>query len=117
MVMLDIPVKTQTTVRCPQCYKQIAESSDQCEFCGVEIQSAAPKTLLGKIKRVLGIELSSDIVTINLEDNGRFFTNQEINSLLEMKNMIVLSLEDVPDYDTIFYKSKRIGKPVNRSKS
>ena len=116
MALLDIPVKTQTTVRCLKCYQQIADDSGSCEDCGWEIQSAEPKSLLGKIKRLLNIELS-DIVTINLEDDGRFFTNQEIDFLLKMENMIILDLEDVPDYNTIFYKSKRIYKPANRTKS
>jgi hypothetical protein len=112
--MLDIPMKTQSQVRCRKCFEPLPETANCCEHCGYEIPSTAPKTLLGKIKRGLGIDLSSDIVTINLEDNGHFFTNQEIESLLKMENVKVLGLEDVPDRDAIFYKSKRIPKPANR---
>lgn len=116
-MMMDIPLESQNTVKCQSCFKQIAKSSDRCEHCGHEFESAAPKTLLGKIKRVLGIEISSEIITINLEDNGHFFSQREIESLLEMKNITVLGLEDVPDRDAMFYKSKRIRKPASRGKS
>lgn len=115
--MMDIPAKSQSTVRCLKCYSQIAENADRCEHCGEAVNSDVPKTLFGKIKRLLGIDLSSDIVTIHLEDNGHFFTNQEIEQLLKMENVIVLGLEDVPDRDAIFYKSKRIRKPVRRNKT
>jgi hypothetical protein len=113
MVLLDIPIKIQNTVRCPKCFKQTAERSARCEHCDRELTPARPKTLFGKIKRLLGIDLS-DIVTINLEESERFFTNQEIESLLKMENITWLDLEDVPDYATIFYKSRRIRKPNNR---
>ena len=115
--MMDIPANRQSIVRCRQCFEQITEKSESCEHCGKQIKSAQPKTLFGKIKRLLGIDLSSDIVTINLEDNGHFFTNQEIESLLDMENVTILGLEDVPDRDAMFYKSKRIRKPTGRNKS
>jgi len=115
--MMDIPINSQSTVRCRKCFQQTAEKSDRCEHCGHQIKPSQPKTLFGKIKRVLGIDLSSDIVTINLEDNGHFFTNQEIDALLDMENVTVLGLEDVPDRDAIFYKSRRIPKPNRRNKS
>jgi hypothetical protein len=115
--MMDIPITNQTTVRCRDCFKQKAENSDTCEHCGSKTESAAPKTLVGKLKRLLGIELTSDIITIDLEDNGHFFSNQEIDSLLDLENVTVLGLEDVPDRDTMFFKSKRIRKPLPRSKS
>jgi hypothetical protein len=52
----------------------------------------------------------------NLEDSERFFTSQEIELLLRMENIHVLGLDDVPDYATMFYKSRRIRKPNNRSR-
>ena len=110
---MDIPFKSRAAVRCRHCYEQMAEAADSCAACGHEIFSDQPKTLIGKIKRALGIELS-DIVTIRLEDDGRFFTKQEIETLLRMENLRVLRLEEVPHFDTMFYASKRIGRPLNR---
>ena len=115
--MMDIPIISQPPVRCRGCFNQTTGSSNRCEHCDLEINPAEPKNLLGKIKRVLGIEISSDIITINLQDNGHFFSTQEIDSLLSLENVTVLDLEEVPDRDTIFYKSKRIGKPIKRNKS
>jgi len=104
----------QPAVRCRKCFSLLAENSDYCEDCGNGKSEKAPKTLLGKLKRLLGIELSSEIVTINLEDTSRFFTNREIESLLDMENVTVLGLDDVPDRDAIFYKSRRVSKPIAR---
>jgi hypothetical protein len=115
--MMDIPITSQSPVRCRNCFKQTAENSGRCEHCGGEIEPAAPKTLLGKIKQVLGIESSSGIIAINLQDSGHFFSNQEIESLLDLENVTVLDLEDVPDRERMFYKSKRIRKPIRRTKS
>ena len=111
---MNVPVKTQTTVRCRACYKQTAIEAASCTYCGGEIKPAEPKTVVAKIKRALGIELS-DIVTLNLKDRENFFSNQEIDSILGLENLVVLDLEDVPNFDTMFYKSKRICKPINRN--
>jgi hypothetical protein len=115
-MLQDIPFKTETTGRCRQCCEPMPEAATRCARCGAELPPPAPKSLLGKIKRVLGIDLSSDIIAINLEDN-QFFTDQEIDALLDMENVTVLGLEDVPDRAAMFYNSKRIRKPLNRKKS
>jgi hypothetical protein len=111
---MDVPTNNQITVRCPKCYNLVPQKSVRCEHCGFEFESNQPKSLFVKIKRLLGIDLSSDIVTINLEERDEFLTNQEIDSLLDMENVTVLGLEDVPDHDSIFYKSKRVRKPTNK---
>ena len=116
-MLQDIPVNHQSKIRCRHCLGQTANDSENCELCGGEISNGAPKTLFGKIKRLLGVDLSSDIVTINLEDDGHFFSNREIESLLDMENVTVLGLEDVPDREAMFCKSRRVRKPVNRGKS
>jgi hypothetical protein len=115
MFLLDTNVKTQITLRCGKCYKQTAAAEACCEFCGFEIRPAEPKSFVARIKRALGIEISSEIVTIDLEDDRAFFNAREIDSLLDLEKLTVLDLEDVPDYDSIFYSSKRIRKPLNRS--
>jgi hypothetical protein len=112
--MMDIPIQGQIAIRCRKCFNLLAENSVRCEDCGNGAEADKPTTLIGKIKRLLGIEISSEIVTINLEDTGRFFTNQEIEALLDMENVTVLGLEDVPDRDAMFYKSKRVRKPTRR---
>jgi hypothetical protein len=112
---MDIPMSINTAARCANCFRQTPTGSNSCEHCGGEIQTGKPQSVLGKIKRALGIEISSDIVAINLEDDGYFFTAQEIESLLRMESAVVLDLEDVPDYDTMFYKSKRVHKPLDRT--
>ena len=116
MFMMNIPIKAETTMSCRRCRKEMAQDTVSCESCGWETYSTEPKTLVGKIKHALGIELS-DIVAIHLEDRGKFFSNQEINALLELKDLTVLDLADVPNFDTMFYKSKRVCKPINRNKS
>ncbi|HEY8558828.1 MAG TPA: hypothetical protein VIL74_00390 [Pyrinomonadaceae bacterium] len=110
---MDIPFKTQNAVRCRHCYETVTDGADCCAACGHEIFSDQPKTLIGRIKRALGIDLS-DIVTISLADDGRFFTKQEIETLLRFENLVVLELDDVPHFDTMFYASKRIGRPPRR---
>lgn len=117
MFLMDTRVKTQVTLRCGRCSKQTAAEADRCEFCDFELRPAEPKTFVAKIKRALGIELSSEIVSIDLEDDRAFFSAREIDSLLELENLTVLRLEDVPDYDTMFYTSKRIRKPLQRIKT
>jgi hypothetical protein len=115
-MLQDIPISSESAIKCRKCGESLSKKAERCEHCGCEPPPAAPKSLLGKIKRVLGIDLSSDIITINLED-GQFFTNQEIDLLLSLENVTVLGLEDVPDREAMFYNSKRIRKPVNRKKS
>lgn len=116
-MLQDIPVNNQNKIRCRHCFGQTAEDSENCELCGTEIENGnQPKTLFGKIKQMLGVDLSSDIVTINLKDDGHFFTNQEIESLLDIKNVTVLGLEDVPDREAMFCQSRRVRKPVKRGK-
>lgn len=117
MFLMDTRVRSAETVSCGRCAKQTAADADCCESCGFMVRSAAPVKLVARIKRALGIELSSEIVAISLEDDRQFFSAREIDSLLELKNLTVLGLEDVPDYAAIFYHSKRIRKPVNRLKS
>jgi hypothetical protein len=112
---MDIPVMNGTLARCLDCLQPTAENSERCEHCGTEIEPAARETLVGKIKRALGIEISSDIITIDLEDIGYFFSKQEIDFLLRFENLTVLDLEDVPDHDKIFYKSKTIRKPLGKT--
>ena len=117
MFLMDTSGKTQAALRCGRCSKQTAADAECCEFCGFKMRPAAPITIVTKIKRALGIELSSEIVAINLGDDRAFFSAREIDSLLALENLTVLDLEDVPDYDTMFYNSKRIRKPLQRIKT
>ena len=110
--MMDLQTITRPLVRCRHCFNQTAAKSSRCEHCGDEVEPGAPKTLVGRIKRALGIEISSEIIVINLQDGGYFFTKSEIDFLLSFKNLTVLGLEDVPDRETMFYKSKTIRKPL-----
>jgi hypothetical protein len=112
--MMELSLSGQNFVSCRNCLALMAANAGFCAACGSGIDEDAPKTLAGKIKRFLGIEISSEIVSIKLEDDGQFFTNREIEELLDMENVLVLGLEDVPDRDAMFYRSRRIGKPVNR---
>lgn len=116
MFLMDTRVNTQATLQCGRCSRQTAARDDRCEFCGFILRAAEPKTVVARIKRALGIELSSEIVAINLEDDRAFFSAREIDSLLDMENLTLLDLTDVPDHDSMFYSSKRIRKPVNRIK-
>jgi len=120
MFLMDTRVNApETTLRCSRCRRQTAAQAERCEFCGFVLpeRSAEPKSVVARIKRALGIEISSEIVTIDLDDDRQFFNPREIDSLLDMENLTVLDLEDVPDYDAMFYSSKRIRKPLNRIKT
>ena len=118
MFLLDTSVNSQVTLRCSRCGKQTAAEGGGCEFCGfVRQESAEPRSIVARIKRALGIELSSEIVAIKLENDRAFFNAREIDALLDMDNLTVLDLKDVPDYDAMFYNSKRIRKPVRRTKN
>lgn len=116
MFLMDTRVKTEGKLRCGRCSEQTARAT-RCEFCGFELRPREPQTLVARIKRALGIELSSEIVAIDLTDDGAFFSAREIDSLLDLKNLTVLSLEDVPDHATMFCNSKRIRKPFHRIKT
>ena len=110
--MFESPVKRRHPVRCQYCFHLLEEKSRACGYCGTEVVTDRPKTLFGRVKRLFGIELSSEIISIDLADSERFFTAQEIEMLLKMENLVVLSLEEVPDYATMFYQSKRVRRPL-----
>lgn len=113
---MNAPEKNGHPVRCPKCLNLIIKSAENCEHCGTLFDSAQPKSLLGKIKRLLGIELSSDLISLDLEESESFLTQQEIETMLETENITVLNIEDVPNRDTMFYKSRRVRKPLRGNK-
>lgn len=114
--MINSPVKNGHSKSCRRCLNLITEPSEICQNCEKPLNSAQPKSLFGKIKNLLGIELSSELISLHLEEPEPFLTQQEIETLLETENITVLGLEDVPNPDTMFYTSKRVRKPFRRNK-
>lgn len=114
--MINSPVKNGHSKSCRKCLNQLTEPAEICQNCEMPLNSAQPKSLLDKIKSLLGIELSSDLISLDLKEPEPFLTEQEIERLLETENITVLDLEDVPNRDTMFYKSKRVRKPLRRNK-
>lgn len=102
-------------VRCASCFYLIEENSDTCDFCGVVRCYSQPKTLFQKLKRWLGIEMSSEIIVLSIGEPDSFFSEAEIDSIVDVRKMNVLDIEDVPDWNLMFYKSRRIGRPGGRA--
>ncbi len=98
-------------VRCRNCFFWIEEDSDTCQYCGVFRNFAQPKTWLEKLKRFLGIEISSELIVLSIKAPDTFFTEVEIDSILDVQNFKVLELEDVPNWNLMFYSAKRVSKP------
>lgn len=101
-------------VRCRNCFFWIEEDSDTCEYCGVFRSFAKPKTWLERLKRFFGIEISSDLIVLSIKAPDAFFSSVEIDSIINEKKFKVLELEDVPNWNLMFYSSKRVSKPVVR---
>jgi hypothetical protein len=101
-------------VRCGSCYYLIEEKSETCEYCGVLRSYSQPKTWLERLKRRLGIEISSDLIVLSIEEPETFFTDDEIDSILDAKKINVLDLEDVPDWNLMFFNTRRVGRPFAR---
>ena len=70
------------------------------------------KPLIARIKIALGIRTDSGLTTLSLEQPEKFFTNDEIESLIEFENVVPLKTKDVPNWDIMFFKKRRINKPI-----
>ncbi|MDH3530240.1 MAG: hypothetical protein OEQ28_11795 [Acidobacteriota bacterium] len=57
------------------------------------------------------MELATGLVILSLEEPERFFTNGEIDSLLDPEKMVPLKTNDVPHWEIMFFTKKRINKP------
>lgn len=107
-----LPLKNP--VRCSSCYNWIEENSNNCEYCGVFRSFQQPKSWLERFKRWLGIEISSELIVLSIEEPVNFFSDAEIDTILDFKKLIILDLEDVPNWNLMFFNTRRIGKPRKR---
>ena len=98
-------------MRCTSCLKLVNDKAKFCERCGRLLRKSDEVSLLGKIKRSMGIEISSGIITLSLEQPEPFFSDEEIDSLLEPKNLKALDTRHVPNWEIMFFTSKRVNRP------
>jgi hypothetical protein len=76
-------------------------------------EPASPKEpLFARIKIALGIRTDSGLTTLSLEQPEKFFTNDEIDFLIELENVVPLKTKDVPNWDIMFFKKRRVKKPI-----
>ncbi len=78
----------------------------------VDVTVERKPSLISKLKRKIGIEISSEIISLSLETPEPFFTGDEIDSLLDPEKLKPLDIADVPDWDVMFYPTTRVKKPV-----
>ena len=99
-------------MRCISCFGGITVNSGFCWSCGQVVNNFESHSLFSKIKRWIGIEISSDLISLSLDEPERMFTRDEIESLINPENITPLDTEDVANWEIMFFTSKRVSKPI-----
>ena len=88
--------------RCDQCFAYTRADSRKCKFCGFKFKSSG-EYLFDKIKQILNIDKVYSVDKVETQSVHRnFFTTEEIENLLEMKNLKIemfLVLDDLAFLD------------------
>jgi hypothetical protein len=104
------------------CPGQIAETTHVCPYC----HNASLTYLLWFYILAMIIsfreELSTELVILSFQDNEQafaretkpLFSDQEIDNILEFKDLTVLNVAEVPHWNMMFYNSRRISYPRRR---
>ncbi len=99
-------------MRCIECLNLITEARANCPSCGTAIDPYQPTSMVGRLKRSLGIEISSELITLSIDEPDNFFSDDEIDRILSPINMKPLDVKDVPNWELMFFSSKRVKLPV-----
>ena len=78
----------------------------------VDVSVSPKRSLISKLKSKIGIEISSEIISLSLSEPEPFFTGEEIDSLFESGTLTPLDTSEVPDWEMMFAPTKRVKKPV-----
>ena len=103
---------TACVMRCTSCFHLITKRSKRCEICFELIGGREPDSLTVRVKRMLGIEISAGIITLGLDPPEPFFTDDEIESIVAPEKLKALDATDVPNWEIMFFSSKRVHKPI-----
>ncbi len=103
-------LRNRPDIKCANC--GVATGGvEYCEFCRAADDAVRSRSLVSRIKSKFGFELSTELIVLSLEQPDQFFTASEIDRLINPENMVPLDTKDVPNWEIMFFPSKRIKRP------
>jgi len=99
-------------MRCIDCLNLNSTEAKDCYYCGTILSISRTKSFIGKLREKIGFESMSGIITLSLEEPERFFSSEEIDSLVSLEKVKPLAATEVPNWEIMFFTSKRVRKPV-----